>query len=158
MARRKQPHIPDQLLDQLLAGTDAKAAFAKDGLLDELKKHDIDDRRNELSGNVSLNQELSFIQAVNEWVREDKERTGFAKTHKEIDIYMITMAKQLTDSLDLGSKFNRDPAFVADFANMGRNGGRSSSTSAPPQRSMSWRLSSGRLVPWRASTCARASA
>ena len=38
MARRKQPHIPDQLLDQLLAGTDAKAAFAKDGLLDELKK------------------------------------------------------------------------------------------------------------------------
>ena len=123
MARRKQPHIPDQLLDQLLAGTDAKAAFAKDGLLDELKKHDIDDRRNELSGNVSLNQELSFIQAVNEWVREDKERTGFAKTHKEIDIYMITMAKQLTDSLDLGSKFNRDPAFVADLRQHGEERG-----------------------------------
>ena len=38
MARRKQPVIPDQLLDQLLAGTDAKMAFEKDGLLDELKK------------------------------------------------------------------------------------------------------------------------
>ena len=38
MARRKQPTIPDQLLDQLLAGADAKTAFAKDGLLDELKK------------------------------------------------------------------------------------------------------------------------
>ncbi len=38
MARRKQPNIPDQLLDQLLAGADAKTAFAKDGLLDELKK------------------------------------------------------------------------------------------------------------------------
>src|SRR5689334_2289532 len=38
MARRKQPAIPDQLLDQLLAGADPKAAFAKDGLLDELKK------------------------------------------------------------------------------------------------------------------------
>ena len=38
MARRKQPSIPDQLLDQLLAGTDPKSAFAKDGLLDELKK------------------------------------------------------------------------------------------------------------------------
>src|SRR5512142_1402669 len=38
MARRKQPTIPDQLLDQLLAGTDPKSAFAKDGLLDELKK------------------------------------------------------------------------------------------------------------------------
>src|SRR5512143_1141834 len=38
MARRKQPVIPDPLLDQLLAGADAKAAFEKDGLLDELKK------------------------------------------------------------------------------------------------------------------------
>src|SRR3954453_4890080 len=38
MARREQPAIPDQLLDQLLAGADPKVAFAKDGLLDELKK------------------------------------------------------------------------------------------------------------------------
>ena len=38
MARRKPPSIPDQLLDQLLAGADPKSAFAKDGLLDELKK------------------------------------------------------------------------------------------------------------------------
>src|SRR5512144_2847860 len=38
MARRKQPRIPDPLLDQLLAGADPKSAFAKDGLLDELKK------------------------------------------------------------------------------------------------------------------------
>ena len=28
----------DELLDQLLAGADPKTAFAKDGLLDELKK------------------------------------------------------------------------------------------------------------------------
>jgi len=38
MARRKPPIIPDQLLDQLLSGADAKTAFEKDGLLDELKK------------------------------------------------------------------------------------------------------------------------
>ncbi|MBP2295099.1 hypothetical protein J2851_004902 [Azospirillum rugosum] len=38
MARRKHPSIPDALLDQLLAGADPKSAFAKDGLLDELKK------------------------------------------------------------------------------------------------------------------------
>ena len=38
MARRKQPVIPDAVLDQLLAGADAKTAFEKDGLLDELKK------------------------------------------------------------------------------------------------------------------------
>src|SRR4051795_7273229 len=38
MARRKEPRISDHLLDQLLAGADARSAFAKDGLLDELKK------------------------------------------------------------------------------------------------------------------------
>jgi len=38
MARRKPPVIADALLDQLLAGGDAKAAFDKDGLLDGLKK------------------------------------------------------------------------------------------------------------------------
>ena len=38
MARRKEPKIPDALLDQLLAGADAKTAFDPNGLLDELKK------------------------------------------------------------------------------------------------------------------------
>ena len=34
----EQPAISDELLDQLLAGANPKTAFAKDGLLDELKK------------------------------------------------------------------------------------------------------------------------
>src|ERR671939_2100763 len=38
MARRKQPTIADDLLDQLLAGSDPQAALTKGGLLDELKK------------------------------------------------------------------------------------------------------------------------
>jgi putative transposase len=38
MPRRKQPTIPDELLDQLLAGSDARAALADGGLLDGLKK------------------------------------------------------------------------------------------------------------------------
>src|SRR5437763_7039955 len=38
MPRRKEPRIPDGLLDQLLAGADAKTAFDPDGLLDDLKK------------------------------------------------------------------------------------------------------------------------
>jgi putative transposase len=38
MARRKPPAIADQVLDQLLAGSDPQAALAKGGLLDELKK------------------------------------------------------------------------------------------------------------------------
>ena len=38
MPRRKPPLIPDAILDQLLAGADAKTAFDPDGLLDDLKK------------------------------------------------------------------------------------------------------------------------
>ena len=38
MARRKEPRIPDAILDQLLVGADAKTAFEQGGLLDELKK------------------------------------------------------------------------------------------------------------------------
>ena len=38
MARRKDPGIPDALLDQLLSGADPKTAFDPGGLLDSLKK------------------------------------------------------------------------------------------------------------------------
>ena len=38
MVRRKDPKIPDALLDQLLAGADPKTAFDPNGLLNELKK------------------------------------------------------------------------------------------------------------------------
>jgi putative transposase len=38
MSRRKQPVIPDELLDQLLGGADPRAALAEGGLLDGLKK------------------------------------------------------------------------------------------------------------------------
>jgi putative transposase len=38
MARRKEPAIPDAILDQLLAGGDAKSAFDPGGLLDGLEK------------------------------------------------------------------------------------------------------------------------
>jgi len=37
-ARRKEPKIPDAVLDRLLAGADPKTAFDPNGLLDELKK------------------------------------------------------------------------------------------------------------------------
>src|SRR5918993_2686505 len=38
MPRRKEPRIPDAILDQLLAGADPKTVFDPNGLLDELKK------------------------------------------------------------------------------------------------------------------------
>src|SRR3954452_18026365 len=38
MPRRKQPAIPDELLDQLLGGSDPRTALTEGGLLEGLKK------------------------------------------------------------------------------------------------------------------------
>lgn len=38
MPRRREPAVPNELLEQLLAGGDASAAFDQGGLLDSLKK------------------------------------------------------------------------------------------------------------------------
>lgn len=38
MARRKELIIPDSILDQLLAGSDAKTVLDSNGLLGQLKK------------------------------------------------------------------------------------------------------------------------
>ena len=38
MPRRKDPRIPDAVLNQLLAGADPKTVFDPNGLLDDLKK------------------------------------------------------------------------------------------------------------------------
>ena len=38
MPRRKEPRIPNAILDHLLSGTDPKTALDSNSLLDELKK------------------------------------------------------------------------------------------------------------------------
>lgn len=38
MARRKEPQIPDAILEQLLSGAQASTAFDQGGLLDQLKR------------------------------------------------------------------------------------------------------------------------
>lgn len=74
---------------------------------------EITDRRNELSGNISLNQELGFIERVNEWIEgghlsEDR----FSRT----EIHRI----QMHENLDHSSKVDRSPAFVDDLMDRGR--------------------------------------
>ena len=63
---------------------------------------DIADRRNELAGNLSLEQELHFIRKVNEWA----DRLGHP--YRRIEIREMT----LDLDLDLASKLDRRPAFI----------------------------------------------
>lgn len=65
----------------------------------------ITDRRNELAGNLSLYQEIYFIEKINEWV---KAGVLSGTKHKPIGIKWIQMLREL----DVGSKLNRDPDFI----------------------------------------------
>jgi len=83
---------------------------------------EIEDRRNELSGNLSLNQELYFIQKVNDWIASYP-KDKFAKGKKPIDVYVISMSTNRAE-LDVASKFNRDPVFIAGLREHGAARGR----------------------------------
>jgi len=73
----------------------------------------IADRRNELSGNISLNQELGFIEQVNEWVESGKPPSDeFTKT----SIHRIQMGKRYHCS----TKVNRDPDFLTELHDLGK--------------------------------------
>ena len=64
----------------------------------------INDRRNELAGNLSLFQEVEFIEQVNEWL----EGGDLSEGYKHVDVEFIELGAELSTS----SKLDRDPAFV----------------------------------------------
>jgi NTE family protein len=67
---------------------------------------DIEDRQNELMGNLSLNKELDAIMKVNEWISKYK-GDDFAKGKKPVIIRTIKMEKETADELSYSSKFDR---------------------------------------------------
>jgi len=73
---------------------------------------EIEDRRNELSGNLSLNQEIDFIETVNKWV-EKNYLPG--KKYKKVQIKIIEMDRDL----DLASKLDRNEDFIKDLMEYG---------------------------------------
>lgn len=81
---------------------------------------DIQDRQNELMGNLSLNKELDFILTVNEWCNAYK-KEKFGNEHKPITIRTIKMKKETADSLRFSSKFNRSGAFLDKLRTEGRD-------------------------------------
>ena len=73
---------------------------------DEPKSVDeISDRRNELSGNISLNQELRFIETVNGWI-DDGDLSSEQYSHTEIRRIV------LDEKLGYASKLDRSSAFI----------------------------------------------
>ncbi|WP_101297541.1 patatin-like phospholipase family protein [Halegenticoccus soli] len=81
---------------------------------------EIGDRRNELAGNLSLNQELRFIRQVNEWLDDGTIREGGA--FKTVRLRCLELDGAGLDwSLDPASKLDRSPEFVAALMRRGRD-------------------------------------
>ena len=74
---------------------------------------EIADRRNELSGNISLNQELGFIERINDWVEEGKLP---AEEFRQTEIRRIEMGRRYHCS----TKLDRDPEFIDELIQLGR--------------------------------------
>lgn len=73
---------------------------------------EIADRRNELSGNISLNQELRVVERVNEWIDE-----GYLPEDefKRTAIRRISMGR----AYHCSTKVDRSPAFVRELMDLG---------------------------------------
>ena len=92
---------------------------------------DIRDRRNELAGNLSLRQELHFIEKINKMVRghgtspfvcDEVDSEGVRKTrsYREIKVFCIELDEhELGVHLDTESKLNREPRFIRQLFECG---------------------------------------
>jgi NTE family protein len=82
---------------------------------------DIQDRENELMGNLSLHKELDFILKVNEW---SKDYPDFGRDHKQVTVRTIKMKQKTADDLQYASKFDRSREFSEKLRDEGCEVGR----------------------------------
>src|ERR1700758_625383 len=97
MPRRKDPRIPDAVLDQLLSGADPKTVFDPNGLLDDLKKA--------LAERV-LNAEMDHHLAGEE---PGNRRNGYGKKT------VITDTGQIALEVPRDRQANFDPQLIAKY-------------------------------------------
>ena len=84
---------------------------------------DIIDRRNELSGNLSLNQELRYVEKINELVEDLGEEgpEGKRLRLRKGKVYKPVVVRQIEMSWPLGaaSKLDRSPPFIREMMDYG---------------------------------------
>jgi NTE family protein len=90
---------------------------------DELPKRPaaIRDRRNELSGNLSLQQEIYFIEKVNELIATGMLSEAGLRRYRHVEIRTIEMSPRLSAGLDYESKLDRRPELLRELADDGRS-------------------------------------
>lgn len=78
---------------------------------------EIEDRRNELGGNLSLYQELNFIEQIDKLIEAGALRTD---TYRPVTIRILEMNRPpASERLGYASKLNRDPRFLSSLITQG---------------------------------------
>ncbi len=78
---------------------------------------EIEDRRNELGGNLSLYQELNFIEQIDKLIEAGALRTD---TYRPVTIRILEMNRPpASERLGYASKLNRDPRFLSSLIEQG---------------------------------------
>lgn len=94
------------------------------------KVADIMDRRNELSGNVAMAQDIYLVEKINELVdalgegesKEDKRLRlpgEEGKEYKHIEVRVVGMSDEMHRNLDFASKIDRRPSFIRELMDHG---------------------------------------
>lgn len=74
---------------------------------------EIADRRNELSGNLSLYQELAFIEKIDQLLETGLLAAG--GKYKQVVVRVIELSRSSLPRASAASKLNRDPLFIQDL-------------------------------------------
>lgn len=86
------------------------------------------DRRNQMIGNISLQQNIEFIELINLFLKEKAfseevmSKFGVLK-HDPFEMHFIGMSEDLQDSLDYVSKLTREPDHIARLVKDGEKQG-----------------------------------
>ncbi|QCU79194.1 patatin [Citricoccus sp. SGAir0253] len=104
---------------------------------------DIATRRNELSGNLSLYQELGFIEQVDRWLAHGIIRSDRVR-HITVRILEMTRPPGAA-RWGSASKLNRDPAFIAELMEQGRRQAQEQVDAMALERD--WGAADGDLAP-----------
>jgi NTE family protein len=86
----------------------------------KISLEDIDDRINDLAGNLSLTQELDGIMTINQWIRKYGDSHPPLDTRKIVDVRTIKMTRDTAWGLKHTSKFDRSPAHFASLREEGQ--------------------------------------
>jgi NTE family protein len=96
-----------------------------DGRAGEPKRsNDIRDRRNELTANISYQQEVFHIGHLNKLIQEEMLTKEALERYQLIKIRAITMSDEVAAGLDYESKLSRNPTLIHDLIAHGRERGR----------------------------------